>query len=136
MDFSGKKPLDYQKQMTSVSESTYSSKYRMSIDWPSTSDNDSSSPSSSPFAHFGSMAKRRDRKSRRSIISITAQPVGVQRTYSVRTNGDKPIKGEGVYYYADNDNGGGSMRLRRKDKRQQSFLRKTFGPSTSGNPFK
>jgi hypothetical protein len=150
MDYSGKKPLDYQKQMTSVSESTYSSKYRTVLEWPTTSDDSASS-----VANFGSMRKG-SRRQRRSISSV-AEPLGVQRSFSIISSGSRTfnprglIKDKTVFHYTDNTNNnndqsdemsnqggslsGGSFRLRRNDKRHKSFLRKTFGPS-SGSSFK
>ncbi|XP_055623034.1 uncharacterized protein LOC129766491 [Toxorhynchites rutilus septentrionalis] len=148
LDWSGKKPLEYQKQMTSVSASTYSSEYDpMFI----VNERFHSLPSKkilSPLARGGTFMRK---KSRRQQRPSTTTGVDLQRTHSMltmitpehlslATNTSETIETINAY---NNDNsnatnkrinylthpadamslGGSAVNLRRSDKSNQSFFR-------------
>ncbi|KXJ81940.1 hypothetical protein RP20_CCG016219 [Aedes albopictus] len=81
LDWSGKKPLEYQKQMTTVSASTYSSEYdpRFIVN-----ERFHSLPSKkllSPLTRGGTFMRKKNRRQRPS----TATGVELQRTHSMLT---------------------------------------------------
>lgn len=119
MDWSGKKPLDYRKQKTTVSASTYSSEYNSMLPIIHSNIVVETSP-------FGGTYPKSSRRHQRHATTTC-----VQRSYSL-ANADKPDKFNTLPLSDQSDTMSlnGSMR-RRNDKRNKSFLRRTLG-SASG----
>ncbi|CRL00300.1 CLUMA_CG013573, isoform A [Clunio marinus] len=112
-DWSGKKPLDYQKQLTSISASTFSSEYNI-VNNVSTSNNDTMSKRQT------TMKKNRNR--------------GVQRSLTVMNSGSGSLRGS-FDDLQSNDNfdtrsvtshsgviGFGGASMKRKNKKYRSKL--------------
>lgn len=115
VDWSGKKPLDYRKQKTTVSASTYSSEYNSML--PIIHSNIVVETSS-----FGGTIPKSAKRHQRYATTTC-----VQRSYSL-ANADKPDKYNTMPLDDQSDSLSlyGSMR-RRNDKRNKSFLRRTLG---------
>lgn len=133
LDWSGKKPLEYQKQMTSVSASTYSSEYDpMFI----VNERFHSLPSKkllSPLTRGGTFMRKKNRRQRPS----TATGVELQRTHSMltmitpldtNTSPAEAIDHRSSMIAQSPDTmsliSGSVGNLRRNDKSNQSFFRR------------
>ncbi|XP_053686483.1 uncharacterized protein LOC128736023 [Sabethes cyaneus] len=147
LDWSGKKPLEYQKQMTSVSASTYSSEYDPMF---VVNERFHSLPSKkilSPLARGGTFMRKKSRRQRPS----TTTGLELQRTHSmltvvtpeqlslatnirpVPTGSTSSANGSGIY---NRDSltaqpsdtmsliSGSTGNIRRNDKTNQSFFRR------------
>lgn len=137
LDWSGKKPLEYQKQMTSVSASTYSSEYDPKF---IVNERFHSLPSKkllSPLTRGGTFMRKKNRRQRPS----TATGVELQRTHSMltmstpehlsldtNTSPAEAIGHRGSMIAQSPDTmsliSGSVGNLRRNDKSNQSFFRR------------
>lgn len=161
MDYSGMKPLDYRKQHTSVSESTYSSEYYYGF---------KISPMHQVTTACGGTINLQRKKQARHRYATTIISNPLQRTHSLMVSSIKGnrqslfnAKGE-LDIFAREDNGsdsssidslkfnnnnndvvdgdtlsplGGSKKLEKKVTRKESFLRRKFiSPAKTGKKSK
>lgn len=117
LDHSGKKALEYQHINRTVSDSTFSSKYKLHE--PPRSENSMTFPRGDPLA----VKKQRRRHLTTPVQRSISMLLGANKPNKVESNNNKV---ESEEYDTVSLRGG---ELKRNEKRSKSFLRKSFRPT-------